>query len=428
LATLGGRVVACLESRNAAELADLVTRHGGIPYPAPCLREVHEPDAAETRRAVQLICGETIHIAIFLTGVGVQTIVEGARHLGREAQLVAGLSIKRVAARGPKTLNALRRFGVGVDLIAPEPFTSGCLLDAIASEWDLRGQTVLVQRYGVPVPAFTDGLTRLGASVLEVSPYRWERPLDEDAVARLIEDLVAGWIDVLAATNAAQVDHLFAIARDRGYEPDLRRALAMPCLRIAAQGTVCASGFEREGVDVDVIPQRTSMGAMIVEIARHADARPPPALSARARVEEVVAICFAGVVTFDDISSVIGDLSADTTVAVLSGRRRIAERMAEQAAVQRNLAVHTVLAAQRGRHPADTLVRRAARVVIVTGDGVHTGCGALLQLAERYAKPAQVLPPRPPGAGRGSVPHPLEHPGDSLVPPCDSVAIPGHVS
>ena len=213
-------MIACLEARNATELADLVTRHGGIPYPAPCLREVHEPDAAETRRAVRLLCGDEIDMVVFLTGVGVQTSVEGARRLEREADLLAGLSSKRVAVRGPKALNAVRRLGVAVDLVAPEPFTSVCLLESMAREWDVRGQSVLVQLYGAPAPAFTDGLRQLGATVREVSPYRWERPVDEDAVVRMIEDLGAGWIDVLAATNAAQVDHLFDIAQPgTGFTP-----------------------------------------------------------------------------------------------------------------------------------------------------------------------------------------------------------------
>jgi uroporphyrinogen-III synthase len=338
-----------------------------------------------------MICDDAIDVVVFLTGVGVQTIVEGARRLGCEDALVAGLSRKRIAVRGPKTLNAIRRLGVGADLVAPDPFTSNCLLEAITREWNVGGQAVLVQRYGGPVPAFTDGLRDLGATVFEVSPYHWERPLDEDAVARLIEDLAAGWIDVLAVTNAGQVDHLFAIARDRGCEADLRRGLALPRLRIAAQGVVCASAFVRQGVDVDFISPRTSMGAMVIEVARSVDPGPRRAESARADVQEIVAIWFAGVVAFDTISSIIIELSAGTTVAVLSGKSRSAERMTEQAAVQRGLAVHTVPPAQGRHHRADTLVRRAARVLIVTGDGVQTGVGAVLQLAERYAKPARVV-------------------------------------
>lgn len=393
--SLGGRVVACLEARNAAELADLVTRHGGIPYPAPCLREVHEPDAAETQRAVRLIRGDEVQIAIFLTGVGVQTIVEGARRLGCEEQLVKGLARKRIAVRGPKALNAIRRLGLAADLIAPEPFTSECLLQTLTAEWDLLGKTLLVQLYGAPVPAFTDGLRRLGATVLEVSPYRWERPLDEDAVARLIEDLGAGWIDVLAATNAAQVDHLFAIARDRGSEvlENLRRGLAMPRLQIAAQGVVCASAFKRHGVEVDFISPRASMGAMIVEFARGVGSAPRVAESVRPvlNVDETVAICFAATVASQEISSVIGELPAATTVAVLSGKGRVGERMAERAAVQCGLAVQTVQPAQAGCHPADTLIRRSARVLIFTGDEAESSLGALLQVADRYAKPARVV-------------------------------------
>jgi uroporphyrinogen-III synthase len=393
--SLGGRVIACLEARNAAELADLVTRHGGITYPAPCLREVHEPDAVETRLAVDLLCGESIHGAVFLTGVGVQTIVEGARRLDREAELLAGLATKRVAVRGPKTLNALRRLGVRVDLATPEPFTSDCLLEAITAQWDLHYQTVLVQRYGAPVPVLTRGLEQLGATVIEVSPYRWERPLDEDAVVRLIEDLAAGWIDVLAATNAAQVDHLFEIARDRGYEPALRHGLRLPRLRIAAQGVVCASAFERQGVDVHLIPPRTSMGALVMEIAKQFGDQPVVAQPASVGLDGqpgVVAVFVARGGPRALIRSVIHGFSTELIVAVLAGNTRSGERLAEQVAIERGLAVHRVMPARPPRHPADDLVRKASQVLIVaSNENTSIGVGRLLQLAERYAKPVRVV-------------------------------------
>jgi len=204
MANLGGRVVACLETRYAAELADLITRHGGITYQAPCLREVHEPDAADTRLAVELIGGDRLQAVIFLTGVGVQTIVEGARRMGHEQRLLDGLATKRVAVRGPKTQNAVRRIGARVDLVAREPFTSDALLSDVEQNWEVRGEIILVQRYGAPAPVLTDGLRRLGAQVVEVSPYRWERPQDEEPIVRLIEVMIAGWIDVLAVTDAAQ--------------------------------------------------------------------------------------------------------------------------------------------------------------------------------------------------------------------------------
>ena len=49
MADLQQRVVAFLEGRRTAELADLIQRHNGVPLAAPCLREVHTP----TRRSLQ---------------------------------------------------------------------------------------------------------------------------------------------------------------------------------------------------------------------------------------------------------------------------------------------------------------------------------------------------------------------------------------
>jgi uroporphyrinogen-III synthase len=340
---------------------------------------------------VRLLCGDQVEIAVFLTGVGVQTIIEGARRLGCEAELLVGLGSKRIAVRGPKAQNAIRRLGLSADVCAPEPFTSTCLLETMARTWELHDRHVLVQRYGAPVPALVDGLRALGARVYEVSPYRWERPLDEEAVVRLLEDLAAGWIDVLAATNAAQVDHLFDIARERGYEAELRRALATRRLRVAAQGIVCASAFARRGIDVDVMPPRASMGAMVVEIARSMQTDPPAQAAEPDETNEVIAMLFAGPVDAQRTRRVVAELPATATLAVLSGRSRAGERLAEQVAVERGLAVHSTLPTRSGRHPAETLVRRADRVVIVTGDGAHTGLGTLLQLAERYAKPARVV-------------------------------------
>ena len=390
MATLGGRVVACLEARYAAELADLVARHGGIAYPAPCLREIHEPHALETQRAVRLLAGGRIDVAVFLTGVGVQTIVEGARHLGCEADLLAGLASTRIAVRGPKAHNAVRRLGLRVDLSAPEPFTSACLLETMVRTWDVHGQSVLVQRYGAPVPALVDGLRQRGAHVEEVSPYRWERPLDEQAVVRLIEDLDAGWIDVLAATNAAQVDHLFAIAGEHGYAVALRQALERPGLRVAAQGVVCATAFVRRGIRVDVIPPRASMGALVVELAKTAEPAPPAERAPGERSETVALLCL-GQVHGSQMAAVVDTLPASTTLAVLAGRGRSGERLAAQAAIARGLSVHSIAPARAGRHPADALVRRADRVLIVTSQEVRPGLGTLLQLAERYAKPARVI-------------------------------------
>ena len=103
------------------------------------------------------------------------------------------------------------------------------------------------------------------------------------------------------------------------------------------------------------------------------------------------------------MSGAVSELSAQATVALLSGKRRSAERLAEHCALKRGMAVHIVARARNGLHPADALVRRADRVVIVTASKFEGSAGALVQLAARYAKPVRMAstPSRIEPTGRG---------------------------
>src|SRR6266851_3306247 len=56
VADLQRRVVAFLEGRRTAELADLIQRHNGVALAAPCLREVHRPEAASLQQEVATVC------------------------------------------------------------------------------------------------------------------------------------------------------------------------------------------------------------------------------------------------------------------------------------------------------------------------------------------------------------------------------------
>src|SRR4249920_325957 len=88
VADLGGRTVAFLEGRRSAELADLIARHHGVPLAAPCVREVHTPDAPELQASIaRVLDAQALDVAIFLTGVGTRTVFEAAQHMGRELEL-----------------------------------------------------------------------------------------------------------------------------------------------------------------------------------------------------------------------------------------------------------------------------------------------------------------------------------------------------
>ena len=234
-----------------------------------------------------------------------------------------------------------------------------------------------------PIDLHISGLRQLGAEVTEVSPYRWERPEDEEPVVRLIEDLAAGWIDVLAATSAAQVDHLFAIAQQRGHEETLRQALGRPELHVAAQGIVCASAFERRGVEVDLIPRHASMGALVVEIA-NTPGNCPISSSATAPGDGTVAVVAGRDVERDCIARALAGFGPRTTVAVVAGR----SPLVQQVAIEHGLAVQCFPSDR-----TDAMIQRATSVLVLNGARRNLQAGRVLKLAGRYAKPVQIIEP-----------------------------------
>jgi uroporphyrinogen-III synthase len=264
LADLHGRVVAFLEARRATELADLIERHGGVPLAAPCLREVHAPDAPELQLAVQQVCDNRPRLVIFLTGVGTSTVFDAARHAGLEANLFEVLDTATVVVRGPKPAAVLRKLGVRIDILAPPPHTTAEVL-ACLEEIDLDAQTVVVQLYGEPNPELTQSLRSRGADVLELAPYAWDRPIDPAPVVRLLDALDAGQVDALLITSQAQVDNLFDIAADRG------RAVRLEHVALGVQGPVAAAALHKRGHPATFRPEHGHMGALVLETAKHFD-------------------------------------------------------------------------------------------------------------------------------------------------------------
>src|SRR5947209_19520806 len=132
------QVIAFLEGRRTAELADLIQRHNGVPLAAPCLRELHSPDSPVLQASIARVLDASVDLAIFLTGVGTATVFDSAGLMGREADLRSELEQATVVVRGPKPASVLRKLGVRIDLTAPPPSTTAEVLE-ILDGVDLQG-------------------------------------------------------------------------------------------------------------------------------------------------------------------------------------------------------------------------------------------------------------------------------------------------
>ncbi len=268
--SLRGKTIALTESRRATELATLVTRLGGVPYAAPAIREVPCSDRGPALAALERICRGEVQAVVFLTGVGTRAFLDLAREAGARERLLAALARLLVCARGPKPIAVLREAGVRVDLVPPEP-TSSALLASLSAAHDLRGAVVAVQLYGEANPVLVDGLAALGARVLEIPLYEWAPPEDEGVLERLVRDLIAGRIDVLAFTSSPQVANVFTAAERLGLGAHLSGALSTR-VAVATIGPVCETALRERGVAPQIRADKGTMGALIHAIAAHLDA------------------------------------------------------------------------------------------------------------------------------------------------------------
>ena len=249
-----------------SEMGALIERHGGVPYPAPVLQEIHLGDTAEVIKLVDDICSGTVDVMVFQTGVGTKALFDSAASQNRETELLGALTSTTVIARSPKPAAILRRNKVHIDHMPPEPFTSADLLTAIEG-LDLSGKNVAVQAYGGPNKRLTQALEDRGAMVREVSLYTWGLPEDVSPVLALIDALSEGKIDALAFTSQIQIGNLMSIAQQAGREESLRSILAEGPGLVASVGPVCTERMLQAGFRVDVEPDHPHMGNLILALA-----------------------------------------------------------------------------------------------------------------------------------------------------------------
>ena len=275
VASLGGRVVAFVEARMQSEMAGLIERHGGTPYPAPVLQELYLEDDPHVQKLVRDVCDGNLDVVVLLTGVGTRALIGAADSMGVKDDFLTALNGLTVFARSPKPGRVLRQNDIHIDVMPPEPYTSADLLESI-KEYDLQGRDLAVQAYGTPNGFLTQGLEDRGANVREVTLYTWGLPDDTSPVIRMIDDLENGAVDALAFTSQPQVRNLLTIAAQANRERQFRDSLETLPVAVASVGPVCSRRLREMGLRVDVEPEHVHMGNMIIALAEHFSEGPAP--------------------------------------------------------------------------------------------------------------------------------------------------------
>jgi uroporphyrinogen-III synthase len=240
------KVVAILETRTGAHLAELVARRGGVPMLAPALEEVPDVDPQAVLTILERWRIDPFKICIFQTGVGTRALFSATDAANMTVKLKELLAASMIVVRGPKPVGELNARGIRIDIRAASPFTTDTVLAALA-DIAVKDCSILVQRYGATNQALAAALEARGATVHEIATYRWALPANTRPLVELLDALREGRVDAVVFTSAVQMHNLYAIAQKAGnaahLASDLNRSV------VASIGPVCSRTLRDYGVE-----------------------------------------------------------------------------------------------------------------------------------------------------------------------------------
>jgi hypothetical protein len=112
------KVVAILETRTGAHLAELVARRGGVPMLAPALEEVPDVDPQAVLSMLERWRVDPFKICIFQTGVGTRALFSATDAANLTCKLKELLAASIIVVPGPKAVGELNARDIRIDIRA----------------------------------------------------------------------------------------------------------------------------------------------------------------------------------------------------------------------------------------------------------------------------------------------------------------------
>ncbi len=184
---LDGKRIAIGGPRRMKELSELVRNLGGEPLARPLMNTVPLEDPTVLDPLRRLAEGGADWV-VLTTGVGTRSLVAAAERAGIRDAVLASIANAKIAARGYKTVNALRELGLAPTVTDTDGSIEG-LLTALRPH-DIAGARTTVQLYGTNDSQLIDALRARGALVDELVLYRYTPPAG-DVVAALLDEIAA---------------------------------------------------------------------------------------------------------------------------------------------------------------------------------------------------------------------------------------------
>ena len=252
---LDKRVLFTTPRHYAGNLARYLTERGARPIWMPTIGIYPLDDYSALDDAIKN--RNKFNWVAFTSMMGSQAYLNRLRALGLES---AAAPDTRLAAFGPDAI-PLREAGIKIDLV-PEVNYPRVMIADIARMGPADGRVLVpvpeVRGVEEPfvIPEFISGLESAGMVPFRVPAYRTEATDDGNAWAR--EMLLKGEIDVTVLTSSAEI-FSFLKALDGDTE-------AINGTVVAFMGEYTARTGQREGIRVDVLPEKYDMAGIIAAI------------------------------------------------------------------------------------------------------------------------------------------------------------------
>lgn len=203
---------------------------------------------------------ETYNWIIFTSANGFKYFMQRLLDKNRDIRDLRGI---KICAIGTKTAEAIRNYGIKVDLI-PEEFTAEGLIKAFSTQHSalsLKGLKILLPRAEVAREVFPQKVRELGGEIDTPATYRAIKP--EKHGKRLKRFLKEGRISVATFTSAATFNNFMDIIGEDAIE-------ILKDVTICVIGPVTAKAIEKAGLKVSIMPKEATIKAMVDEIIQWA--------------------------------------------------------------------------------------------------------------------------------------------------------------
>lgn len=264
---LEGKRIAIVASRKVEEQSTIVKNLGGEPVLRPAQGTVFLSDTADIEAGITKVMEGYFDWVILTTGVGLETLVKISREMGAEAAFLAALRNVKIAARGYKTVNMLKKLDLTAEVRDTDGSTAG-LVQALAAH-DLKNARVALQLHGDPAPLLVEWLQKQEAAFHEILPYK-HIPPETEVLEQLLQDILEGQVDAVSFTSTPQARFLFAYAKEQGVKDLLVAAFETNVIALSV-GKVTAQALREEGVARIVIPENERMGSALMTLAKYYD-------------------------------------------------------------------------------------------------------------------------------------------------------------